>query len=154
MTKSDKQVSDESAWPYASLFLFGFFDANTPGGRQLIWRTSSALGLFLISFLGLRGVFGLHIPQLFWVLAMPAAVCIIGWAYVMYLRTLDELSRRIQLEAFALAYGAVMVIFFGAVAFSLRHLDHSVALSDLMFLIIGAEPIRGAALVYLARNYK
>lgn len=84
---------------------------------------------------------------------MPLAVFMICWAYVMYLRTLDELSRRIQLEAFAVAYGAAMVLVFSVVAFSIQWPDHGASSWSIIVWISGAEVVRGVALVHLARKY-
>ncbi|MGI8402839.1 MAG: hypothetical protein ACR2NS_14725 [Gemmatimonadaceae bacterium] len=151
---SDQQPSEESTWPYASLLIFGYFGGGTAGARQLRWRTAAALVLLAIGVWGISGRFGSFVPQLLWASAIPLAVFMICWAYVMYLRTLDELSRRIQLEAFALAYGAAMVLVFGVVAFSMQSPDHRASLSAITWWLVGAEAFRGVALVHLARKYR
>jgi hypothetical protein len=153
MTEPTEPARNEPSWPYASLFFMGFYGRNSPGGRELSWRTMGALALFLIAAAGVKGVWGHFIPQAFWIALVPASIFAIAWAYVIYLRGLDELNRRIQLEAFALSYAATMIIYFAAVSVSLRDLGHIPTIPGLTYLIIFAEPLRGAFLVYLAKKY-
>jgi hypothetical protein len=153
LSEPTDETNDESSWPYASLLLFGFFGHNSPGGRKLSWRTGGALVLFLVAAMGIQGALGPIIPQPVWITLVPVSILAIAAAYVVYLRGLDELNRRIQLEAFALAYAATMVIYFAAVAVSVRDMSHLPRVPGLTYLIVFAEPLRGAFLVYLAKKY-
>jgi hypothetical protein len=115
---------------------------------------TGALVLFVVAALGMRGAFGDLIPQLFWVLLIPGSVLGIAVAYVYFLRGLDELIRRIHLEAFSLAYASTMVLFFAAVAFGYRDLGHLGRMPGWTYLVVLlAEPLRGVFLAYLAKKY-
>jgi hypothetical protein len=151
----DERVSereDSATWPYTSILVFGFFGADTPAGRRLAWRTTFALAAFLMFSVGVHDAVLPAVPAAFWVVGLAVSVVGIGLSYWLYLRALDELSQLLQLKAFAFAYGCVMVIaatLFGA----------SIALTDALrpqhwlALLVIAEPLRGAALAYLARRH-
>lgn len=144
---------EQAAWPYASLLLFGYFGSGDAGGRQLGRRTTAALALIVLAAIGASGAFGTGIPHAIWALAIPLGVALIGWSYAVYLGTLDELSRMIQLQAMAFAYFATMVLFFTAIAIGLVQPD--VRLTGLpVVLVVFAEPLRGLALVYFARQHQ
>jgi hypothetical protein len=144
----------ESTWPYSSLLLLGFFGADTPGGKRLAWETAVPAAVFVAATLVLSGVVSQPLPNLVWALAMPACVIAIGWSYSRYMETLDELSRMIQLKAFAFSYGAAMVIAVGVGALVLTYPQIARAPGLLLLLILFVEPLRGAALAYLARKYE
>ena len=141
-----KQTSN-STWPYSSLLLFGYFGKQAPGGRTLAVRNTIALVIFFV------GVYLITITQnplfkLALITTSPLAVVIIMWAYKEYLAGLDELSRRIQYEAFAFSYGA-------AIAIALTLFTASIYLETLLLplWVIVAEALRGVALVFIARKY-
>jgi hypothetical protein len=144
---------EREGWPYGWLFWTGTFGADGQAGRALGFRT--AIGLLLVV---LGPVLG-HIPalqpgRLVGALLVPAGVGVIVWAYVRYLAELDELGRLIQLEALALSYGVVMTL--GSVWFGLDAVGFAFARSAPVGWVFGtlvlAEPLRGVALVVLARR--
>lgn len=167
MTNLRADTDDDTAsWPYAAMLGFGYFGAGTPEGRRHRNRTYLCLALFTV---------GACAAGIFWVpwavrvlgaIAMPVAWAGIVWSYVRYLSDLDELSRLIQLEAAALAYGAIIVLASGVTALgALGHVGHAsigqqvdgwhigpippiMALTYVLF----AELLRGVALVLLARR--
>jgi hypothetical protein len=148
---------DNAEWPYSSLLVFGFFGADTPGGKRLVWQTSIALVLIVASSWALTGVIPQVLPAIVWVVAMPAGVGAIAWSYARYLAGLDELSRTIQLKAFAATYGAVMVLAAAIVAILLAVPDEAARVAHpaaYLSLLVLVEPFRGLALVFFARKYR
>lgn len=155
---SERERSVESpAWPYASLFIFGFFGTGSPGGKRLAWRTSGALALVLVGMV----LTGAPSPAvaLAGAAVIPVGVLGIAISYTSYLRELDELSRLIQLEAFALSYlaGGVIVGILGGISLAFPELWGFSTWGGPVapvFWIILAEPFRGLALVLRARRYR
>jgi len=149
--------SDEPDWPYASLLLFGFFGSNTPEGKRLVWQTMPALLVIVAAAWALLGIIPRLLPGAVLAGLIPAAVAFIFWANACYLGTLDELSRRIQVEAFAFTYGAVMVLAAAIVAVLLAVPDEAARFGHpaaYLVLLVLVEPLRGLALVVLARKYR
>jgi hypothetical protein len=149
MPPEPAKLSDAQAWPYASLLFLGIFGADDPAGKRVSFRGGIALVIFLV------GVFMLQLeaPAIVTTLgrgAMVAAPLLLGWANVQYLRSLDELSRLIQLEAFAWSYGGLFVLAFVASALGG---GPKVASIDPIWVILG-ELVRGPALVMVARRYR
>jgi hypothetical protein len=60
---------DNADWPYSSLLVFGFFGADTPGGKRLVWQTTIALLLVIASSWALTGVIPQVLPAIVWVVA-------------------------------------------------------------------------------------
>lgn len=155
--RDDRNDRDESAsgsveWPYSSLLLFGFFGTDTPAGRKLARRTTAGLVLLIIAGLAL-GSEREPIPRWVWVTSVPVAVAGIALAHARYLGQLDELSRLIQLKAFAFAYAVVMVLAMGlsAVVLTRPSMVHPALLLGGLIVV---EALRGLALVVLARRYR
>ena len=151
--EQDERCAEESDWPYASLMLFGFFGTDTPHGKRLAWRTTVLMVVFAVCAVGLSDGFGHGFPDVLWVLGLPGSVAGLGWAYASYLGSLDELSRTIQLRAFAFAYGAAMTLMAAGVTIALAAGTGAAPVS-LLALPVLAELCRGAALAYLARQYR
>lgn len=129
-------------------------DEDSPGGRRLARRTAAVLVVMLAA------AFALSVPgsalalRLVGVVVLPLGVLAMGGAYASYLRELDELSREMQLRAFAVAYFAVMAIAFSIHAYGLARPGPQVRFDAwVIFLLVLAEPIRGATLAWLARRY-
>jgi hypothetical protein len=143
------------AWPYASLILFGFFGARTPEGKKLAWQSALAASIMFAAALAILYDVGGAALQVLWALLIPGGVVGLGWAFFRYLQALDELSQIIQLKAFSVAYGAAMVLYFVSLTHGLADQPPSIFPTGggLGFWIVAAEPVRGAALVYLARKY-
>ena len=70
------------------------------------------------------------------------------WSYWRYLASLDEMGRRIQLEALAVAYGFTLLAFstLGAAGLFL-------GFSINPAWVLAAEPLRGVVLAFNARRY-
>lgn len=156
MSRQAEPDRDETRWPYGSLLLFGYFGAREPAGRKLAIRTTVALAAVVLAVLALEGVLLRSVPAAVWALVIPAAVIGMVWANAAYLRTLDELSQTIQLKAFAFAYGSVMVLASAYFALLLAHPAAAgwLGAGGFMVWLIVAEPLRGLALVHLARRFE
>jgi hypothetical protein len=145
-----------ASWPYSSLLLLGYFGADTRAGRLLVWRGMGALAVIMVSGAVLHAATGptvLGMPLALWAAAIPLAVVAIGWAHVRYLASLDELARLIQLQALAFSYGAAMTL--AAVLFGVSMIgDRQLPAHLLLALLVLVEPMRGAALVYFARQHE
>lgn len=149
----DDATEQEASWPYASLLIFGFFGTDSPEGRRLARQTTIILGLMVIAafVLSLPGV-----PLAVRIAAaalLPLGVLGMGLSYAAYIRDLDELSRSLQLKAFAVAYIAVMTIALGIVAYDVLTPGPVVFDAGVLVLLVIAEPVRAAALAWLARRY-
>ena len=139
--------TSDSNWPYTSLFLFGYFGRNSPGGKTLaLWTTIGLLltcsGIILSAIVE-QAIFAVPVLTL-----APLGIVIIMWAYKEYLAGLDELSRMIQYEAFAFSYGAAMTIGITLYAAGV-YAGWAIPAAWILF----AEGLRGVALVRIARKY-
>jgi hypothetical protein len=88
-------------WPTASIVLWGTFGPKTAEGRRYHQHFRVCLPLMVVGFLvnqlpGAGEVLG--------VLLAGSACAGITWGFRRYLRSLDELARRIQLESIAWTY--------------------------------------------------
>ncbi len=147
-------IEDPAEWPYTTLLLFGYFGQNTPAGKRLSRRTNAFMALFVVCMFTSGARDGYHaLPDLLWVLGIPASVIGIWWAYSRYLRSLDELSQMLQLKAFAFGYGAAMTLM--AVGLAVAWIAPTPrAPRELLVLPVFAEVFRGLALAHLARQYR
>jgi hypothetical protein len=77
----------------------------------------------------------------------------IAWELRRYILALDELARRIQLEAIAWTYltGLAVAALVGGVALAYGWQWSSLWLNPLWFVFL--EPVRGCFLYYVARRY-
>ena len=142
----DPPPSRDRDWPYTSLLGFGYFGQDSPGGKRLARETTAWLALAVVAMV-LGGL---------WAYALPVSVLGVGWAYVRYLGGLDELSRTIQLKAFAVAYGAAMAIGAVLAALALASPDGGPGVHPAVIFptLVLAEGVRGVALVVQARRYR
>jgi hypothetical protein len=148
-----KNSLDQAPWPYASLLLFGIFGTDSPEGKRYLRRTTIAL---LLAGVGART---LHSPAFatrsIGATAIIGGVFAISWAFVRYMSELDELSRRIQLEALAIAYGCVMMLAFIWFALvSVGSQATAVSPAQAVGWLLMAEPLRGIALIHVAKRYR
>ena len=153
MQHTDDPTEQKTSWPYASLLIFGFFGTDSPEGRRLAQQTTVLLGLMVI------GAFVLSLPGVPLAVRIGAAALLplgalgMGFAYAVYIRDLDELSRALQLKAFGVAYIAVMTIALGIVAYNILTPGPVVFDAGVLVLLVIAEPVRATALAWLARRY-
>ncbi len=145
-TDNPKEKNPE--WPYRSLLWYGFFGMDSPGGKTLVLRTTAALLIFIV------GALLASIPDPLWLkivgaLMVPAAAAFIMWSGWRYLNGLDELSRLIQLRAYAFSYGAAIVL-----AMTMYSLEISACISISPLWLILVEPLRGISLYVIAKQYQ
>lgn len=144
MTQQDKKNSE---WPYGSLLIMGFFGIDSPKGKKLTIRSLLTVLLFSAGFIGahlFESAFLIYIS----VTLMPISILLIIYSYVVYVKSLDTLERLIQLTAFAVSYGAVLVIAVSIYAFNLVN-----CCPLPVVLVLLAEPIRGICLYFTSKSY-
>ena len=157
---------DGSSWPYLDMLGFGYFGSDTPSGRRHRNRSFAWLAVFLVAAVALAPTSLPWAARVICAVAVPLAWVGIVWSNVRYFSELDELSRLIQLEAAALSYGAVIVA--ASIWYALGMLDAlgpvpeaRVAATQVsgharsfwpLFVVLMVEPLRGLALVLLARS--
>ena len=152
MTNNDS-AEERAHWPYGWLFFTGTFGTNSRAGRSLAIRTTLGV-LLVIMGPALADMNVAEAARLIGALLVPVGVGVVVWAYVRYLAQLDELHRSIQLEALALSYGFVMMlagVWFGLAAAGFAFAQ-TVPVAWVAFTLLLAEPLRGMALVMLARK--
>ena len=151
---------DGSSWPYLDMLGFGYFGSSTPAGRRHRNRSFAWLAVFMASALAVAPTSLPWAARVICAVAVPMAWVGIVWSSVRYFAELDELSRLIQLEAAAVSYGAVIVV--ASIWYALGTLDvlgtvpadggRVQSIWPLFVLLVVVEPIRGLALVLLARS--
>lgn len=147
MNTEPDNINNTTHWPYASLFFFGYFGKNSPGGRTLFIRNTVGALLCALGII-LSPVFEspyLVIPVL---TLVPASVLMIMWAYKEYLSQLDELSRMIQYESFAFSYGVALTI-----GLTLYAAGFPFGTTFSAIWVLFAEGMRGLALTRIAKKY-
>lgn len=143
---------DEVRWPLGSMFWFGTFGASSgTAARRYHRRCWATLGVALaagyfspvaVSALGVsaEAVLGAILSVGF------LCIAIFLWQYV---SSLDELARRLQMEAMAATY----VIGLGAfVVLSSVGLVGGWRIDPMTFVLL--EPVRGVVLVVMSRRYR
>ena len=147
MNQESNKLNDSSPWPYSSLFLFGYFGKESPGGKTLFNR--NMIGALLCAFgIILSPVVEHPLLVIPVITLIPSSVLLIMWAYKEYLLQLDELSRMIQYESFAFAYGIAM-----AIGLTLYSIGFPFNTTFPAIWILFAEGLRGLALTRIAKKY-
>jgi hypothetical protein len=139
-----------TTWPGSSILIWGTFGSSTPEGRRYHRRCCLALGvLFVGHFIaaGLPQTSGTMLSAI-----LPGATfAFISWEFKRYLNALDELARRIQLEALAWTYltGLTLACALGGVmlAYKLQPWFPN----PLSFILL--EPVRAVWLYAVSRRY-
>ena|ERR1051326_1919002 len=148
------QPAEESRWPAFPILFYGTFGSRTSAGRRYHRQFGIALGVLVFGMLALT-MFRADIPAEIHrplIGLLPGAVFIyIAWSCYGYLRTLDELARRMQLEAMAWTYltGIAAAVLLGGLA--LAYNWGQWFLNPVWLLIL--EPVRGAWLYVVSRRY-
>lgn len=152
MTSSTDRLDDAAEWPYATLFFFGSFGTHTPAGRRLRRESGLSLAVVVAGIILVNAQ--LPVPVLIGAIGLALGVAGMGWSYSRYLGSLDELGRLMQLKAFSFSYGAVMTL--AAALTGAWRVVGGGTIDPLAFLVVLvlAEPLRGVALVVLARRYR
>ena len=101
-------------WPWTSMLLIGTFGPHDDASRRYHWRCGWALGGFVVALIVWSAVATqFDAPFLRWIPAMVTAVTFtyIGHELWRLVSSLDELTRRLQLEAMAIAYLVGLPVF-------------------------------------------
>lgn len=89
-------------------------NASEKKGRWDGWMCLGTAGTFILAYFGARAVFEMRAPgvalKMLAALLPAAAFLWFAWAFVSMMRQQDELQRRIQLEALAIAYPLAIAI--------------------------------------------
>ncbi len=140
---------ETTTWPGSSLLFWGTFGTSTPEGRRYHRRCYTAMGLMLIGFIGGAALLPPAARDIV-IAAVPGiGIGYISWEFRRYLSALDELARRIQLEALAWTYLSGFTI-----ACAVGGVVHAYDLpfpSPLWFAVM--EPLRGVWLYAVSRRY-
>ena len=144
-----------SKWPAFTMMFVGTFGSRTPAGRR--YHRQCWIAFMILSFV----VFTLLVLPKDWIpdqarrllmaLLPGGAFTYIAWAFNRYLQGLDELARRLQLEAIARTYliGIAVAALLGG--FALAYNWGQWFLNPIWFITL--EPVRGAALYWMSRRY-
>lgn len=145
-----------STWPASSILFWGTFGGNTPAGRRYHNRCLTACGVALAGVIGIQGFAsfaGIPEQAAFRITALlpGVAFAFIAWEFRRYINSLDELARRIQLEAATWTYltGMVAAMFFWGYSAAAR--TPLPAHWPAFFLVL--EPVRGFWLYFVSRKY-
>jgi len=130
--------------------LWGTFGTKTPAGRRYHNRSLAALAVFLF----VQFAFGAwrEVPAAGALIALTPGIVFgfIVWELRRYLLSLDELSRRIQMEAITWTYllGLVAAMAWSGLVMAYGSSWH---IHPVWFLML--EPVRGFVLRSVARRY-
>ena len=149
-----RQGRQDSGWPACSIFLYGTFGSQSEAGSHYHKQCIGALavlvvGEILLAAVAFRAPYGLG--RLAGALLPGAVFGYIVWAFRRYLLALDELARRMQLEAMAWTYlSAIPVaVLLGTLAFVYDW--HSWVVNPMWFIVL--EPVRSFWLYFVSRRY-
>ena len=136
----------QSNWPTKDIFWLGYFGAHTPEGLRYRNRSLGALAFLIVAMCTL-----VLIPA-----AKPLAAVVPGLVFAFiayewwrYVTSLDELARRIQMEAMAFTYilGVFVMMALSGLALALQW-----NINPVVFIFL--EPLRAWRLLTLARRYE
>jgi hypothetical protein len=159
---------DDDRWPTSALLMWGVFSTRTPAGRRYVQRCSIALAVLILPTL----LFLIHhyphlhyVPRSRWVsqgtpafgyataILLPIVFSYIVLEFRKYLLSLDELARRLQIEAMAWTYLTGLVLMALLCALWLFGLG-KVNLAWFCPVWFGLlEPVRAGWLYVLSRRY-
>lgn len=147
MTKP--RANESSEWPVRQILWLGYFGPNTPEGTRFRNRSVLALALFIGGMLFSAWMREHVWIQFVWAVVPGLTFGYIAWEWWRYISHLDELARRLQVEAAAWTYGVGLAIAmaFGGI-FSVLHWNFNPIL-----MMIVLEPIRAWRLWVLARRF-
>ena len=145
MTPTEKS----NAWPARDIFWLGYFGSGTPEGARYRNRSLSALGvLVVVQLMTSFGLFQVGVWRLAPALALGLMFGWIAWEWWRYIQSLDELARRLQVEAMAFTYivGVFVMMALGGLAMAFAW-----KLSPTVFILL--ELVRAQRLAVLTRRY-
>ena len=153
--------AQKSQWPVRPILFWGTFGTKSPAERRYLMRACLAMivaaGWILVMLNAPLNSKSILLP-ISAVLA-GSVITFIAWELRRYLLQLDELARRLQLEAIAYTYltGFVLAAWMGVLApfsHTLMHWPYKpgfLLLSPFLYFLL--EPIRSGWLYYLSRRY-
>ena len=155
--------AEGSRWSTHAMLFWTTLGTKTPAERR--YKTRGALAA-AVPVCWILLAFAMRLPpKVVGATTMLLAGCVISyiaWELRRYLAQLDELARRMQLEAIAWTYltGFVLAAWFGALIALLDLFSHALAHSPFNILLVASpffyfllEPIRAGWLYYLSRRY-
>jgi len=153
--------SENSRWPTCAMLFWGTFGTKSPAERRYVMRSIFAAAVVMVWVVL---TFTDHFPpnpivMKITLLATGVLITYIAWELYRYLNQLDELARRMQLEAIAWTYLTVFVAaaWLGVLAPFSHFLMHwpfkPSLLTAIPFLYFLLEPVRAVWLYVLSRRY-
>jgi hypothetical protein len=156
-------AGEGSRWSTCEMLLWGALGTKSNGERR--YKTRNALAASVVVCWALFA-FAMHLhPKIIVSTTVFLAAFLtsyIAWELRRYLTQLDELARRMQLEAMALTYltGFVLAVWFGVLLTFMVLFSHAPMHWPLKSLLLASpflyfllEPIRAGWLYYLSRRY-
>jgi len=164
MNPENRELTQErgSLWATCPILSWGIFGTKTRAERRYMRRTllgaATAAAWVLIALARDFHPKAILLPLT--ALVLGAVVTNVAWEISRYIRQLDELARRLQLEALAWTYltGFVAAAWLGVLAplsSTLMHWPYKrsfLLLSPFLYHIV-LEPVRSAWLYFLSRRY-
>lgn len=152
--------AEQSRWSACAAFFWGTLGTGAPAERR--YKARSAMSAMIL--VGWGGIaFALHFPPkvlvTFITLLSGVVITYIAWELRRYLLALDELARRMHMEAIAWTYltGFVLAGWIGVFIILGRNLisyqNRQTLLFMIPFLFFLLEAVRGAWLYHLSRRY-
>jgi hypothetical protein len=159
--QQDSLANSETKWPTCSMLMWGTFGTKTPAERRYVFRSCAAAGAVLALFLIAKVMHFQPRPIVLRVvlIAVGLLMTYIALEFRRYLYQLDELARRMQMEAMACTYitGFVMAAWMGILwpfsSFLVHWQYKPTVLFMIPFLYFLLEPVRAGWLYYLSRRY-
>ena len=155
--------AEGSRWSTHAMLFWTTLGTKTPAERR--YKTRGALAA-AVPVCWILLAFAMRLPPKIvgatTVLLAGCVISYIAWELQKYLTQLDELARRMQLEAIAWTYltGFVLAAWFGVFVMLMALFSHALARWPLKGLLLASpflyfllEPIRAGWLLYLSRRY-
>jgi hypothetical protein len=141
----------EARWPVWSMLLYGHFGRDaTPASRRADLRSRVAIGVFVAAAVAITALAGpeptVHRDALSALVGLLLAY--LAWERWRYAAGLDELTRRLYLEAFAVTYLIGLTSF---AALTLLQPVTGWTVPPIAWLAL--EPVRAAVLAWRSRRF-
>ena len=143
---------DQASWPGLTMLFFGYFRQDA-GSTKWTKRSYYGLAVLLAGMLGstaLKGVLSDLTLDIFVTALSVSGMGFVYWSLWRYMNDLDELHRRVMLEAIALSFFITMTT---AIGIGVAELRFGTSVRIAWAFILG-ELMRGVGLVLAARKYR
>jgi len=121
MQESPETHRDESRWPLAQMLMRGTFATGTKAERRVAFRSNAVVAVVVGWTVAtqLLHVSNTPVVRVITVLLAATALTYYAWEKIKYFLTLDELTRRIEMEGMAWAYvvGVLVAIWAGSIEY-------------------------------------